>query len=51
MRKLIIWTVGQTRKLALRAGTYTSWNFLVTARLPPPSATVMNVKKAARPVY
>lgn len=27
-----------------------SWNFLVTARRPPPSATVMNVKKHARPI-
>ena len=38
-------------KFAFRAGRYTSWNFLVTARRPPPSVTVMNVKNAARPVF
>lgn len=38
-------------KFAFRAGRYTSWNFRATARLPPPSATVMNVKKHAKPTY
>lgn len=48
-RKLIICTAGQTIQLALSAGTYMSWNLRCTALFPPPSATVMNVKKHARP--
>lgn len=48
--KLRICTAGQSKKFAFREGRYTSWNFRATARRPPPSVTVMNVKKAARPV-
>lgn len=37
-------------KFAFKAGMYTSWNFRVTSRRPPPSVTVIKVKKHARPV-
>ena len=47
--KLRICTIGQSMKLALSAGRYTSWNLRATARRPPPSVTVMKVKKHARP--
>lgn len=36
-------------KLALRVGRYISRNFCSTALFPPPSATVMTVKKLAIP--
>jgi len=49
-RKLRSCTAGQIMKFAFKAGMYTSWNFRVTARRPPPSATVIKVKKHARPV-
>ncbi len=49
-RKLRSCTAGQIMKFAFNAGIYTSWNFRVTARRPPPSATVMKVKKHARPI-
>ena len=48
--KLRIWTAGQSKKFAFSDGRYTSWNLRDTALRPPPSVTVMNVKKAARPV-
>lgn len=48
-RKLRTWTAGQSIKLALRVGMYTSWNLRPRARLPPPSAMVMKEKKHARP--
>ena len=48
--KLRICTAGQSMKFAFSAGKYTSWNFLATARRPPPSVTVMNVKKSASPI-
>lgn len=47
--KLRICTAGQSKKFAFSDGRYTSWNLRVTALRPPPSVTVMNVKKAARP--
>lgn len=49
--KLIIWTRGQTIKLALRVGRYISRSLFDTARRPPPSATVMTVKNVAIPAY
>lgn len=49
--KLRICTAGQSKKFAFSEGRYTSWNFRATARRPPPSVTVMNVKKAARPGF
>jgi hypothetical protein len=49
MRKLMIWTNGHTMKLALSVGRYISRSLCDTARRPPPSATVMTVKKVAIP--
>jgi hypothetical protein len=48
-RKLMIWTSGQTKKLAFSVGRYISRSLWVTARRPPPSAIVMTVKNMAIP--
>ena len=50
MQKFTNCTAGHSMKLAFKAGRYTSWNFRITALRPPPSVTVMNVKKHANPV-
>ena len=45
----MIWTSGHTMKFAFRVGRYISRSLCDTARLPPPSAMVMTVKKVAIP--
>lgn len=48
-RKFKICTAGQTIKFAFSVGRYISRNLRPTARLPPPSAMVITVKKNAMP--